>query len=86
MPDLVSYFEAALTEQGAEFSAEIQGVQSALTDTKQTVAELQDTVEALELPTEVVGRINSLQTTTYAAIGVAVIAILIAAYAILAKK
>ena len=86
MPDLVSYFEAALTEQGVEFSSEIQGVQSALTDTKQTVAELQDTVEALELPTEVVDRINSLQTTTYAAIGVAVIAILIAAYAILAKK
>jgi len=86
MPDVLSYLTAIMTEQEAELDAEIEGLQSTLSDTQQTVAELRDTVEALEIPTELVGRIKSLQTTTYAAIAVAIIAILLAVYPILTKK
>jgi len=86
LPDVLSYLDAVLTEQGAEIDAEIEGLQSTLSDTQETVSELQDTLEGLELPTELVGRLNTLQNITYAAIGVAIISILIAAYAIIAKK
>ena len=86
LPDVLSYLDAVLTEQAAEIDAEIEGLQSTLSDTQETVSELQETLEGLELPAEVVGRLNSLQNITYAAIGVAIISILIAAYAIIAKK
>ncbi len=82
---VVSYFQSVLAQTETRLNADIEDLQSTLTETQTTVAELQDTVESLG-GAGVVGAIQSLQTTTYAAIAVAVIAIVIAVYAIISKR
>jgi peptide/nickel transport system substrate-binding protein len=93
---LVSYFQSILATAEAEFAMDIAELESTLEDTQGTTAEiqdsitdLQDAIDAIDIPTDVSGladKISSLQTTTYLAIGAAIIAILIAAYAFMTKK
>jgi len=64
-------------------------IQDSITDLEDSITDLQDAIDAIDIPTDVSGladKISSLQTTTYAAIGAAIIAILIAAYAFMTKK
>jgi peptide/nickel transport system substrate-binding protein len=89
MPDLLSYVDALLAERDAEFSTEIAQLDSSITDTTQALGELKDTVESIEIPSgveELESKISSLNTTTYAALAVAVIAVLVAAYGFMSKK
>jgi len=93
---LVSYFQSILATTEADFAMDIAELESTLEDTQGTTAEIQDSItdlqaaiDAIDIPTDVSGladKISSLQTTTYAAIGAAIIAILIAAYAFMTKK
>jgi len=93
---LVSYFQSILATTEAEFAMDIAELESTLEDTQGTTAEiqdsitdLQDAIDAIDIPTDVSGladKISSLQTTTYLAIGAAIIAILVAAYAFMTKK
>ena len=93
---LVSYFQSILATTEADFAMDIADLESTLVETQSTTAEiqdsiadLQDTVDAIEIPTDLAGladKVSSLQTTTYAAIGAAIIAILIAVYVFTTKK
>jgi len=88
LPDLISYFDAQFASTEAEINADMQALESTLSETQDTVAELQDSIESMGVPTDgagLAGRVNTLQNITYAAIGVAVIAIIIAAYAVSKK-
>jgi peptide/nickel transport system substrate-binding protein len=89
MPDLLTYFDALLAQKEAEISAEIEQLDSSIADNTQALGELKDSVESIEIPTgveELESKISSLNTTTYAALAVAVIAVLVAAYGFMSKK
>ncbi len=72
----LSYLQALLAQKEAELTAEISTLETTLTD---EISTLQGEMEAL-------AALGALQTTTYASIGVAIVAIVIAIYAAVAKK
>ena len=82
---LVSYFQSVLAESEANFNSEVAGLKTTLQDQQETLAEIQESVGADD-PSDVVNQVNSLQTTTYVAIGVALIAALVAIYGFMQKK
>ena len=86
MPDLLSYLQTITASTEAKLNAEITELQSTLTETQDTIAELQDTIEALEPAPGVEVPIKSIQTTAYVAIGAAILAFILAAYAVITKK
>ena len=93
---LVSYFQSILATTEAEFAMDIAELESTVEETQGTTAEiqdsitdLQDAIDAIDIPPDPTGladKVSSLQTTTYLAIGAAIIAILVAAYAFMTKK
>jgi peptide/nickel transport system substrate-binding protein len=89
MPDLLTYVDALLAQRDAEISTEIEQLESSIADNTQALGELKDSVESIEIPTgieELESKISSLNTTTYAALAVGVIAVLVAAYGFISKK
>jgi peptide/nickel transport system substrate-binding protein len=86
LPDLLSYLDAMMATQSAEINVDIEELESTLSDTQGTLAELKDSVEAMADIADLESRINSLSTTTYAAIAVAIVSIIAAVYAIISKK
>jgi len=82
---LVSYFQSVLAESEANFNSKVEGLKTTLQDQQETLAEIQESV-GTDDPSDVVDQVNSLQTTTYLAIGVALIAALVAIYGFMQKK
>lgn len=75
----LTYFQALLAQKEAELTAEIATLETSVTTLTGDISTLQGEIQAL-------GAVGALQTTTYAAIGVAIVAIVIAIYAVVAKK
>ena len=72
----LSYLQALLAQKEAQLTAEIAQLETTLTE---DISTLQGELQAL-------GAVGALQTITYASIGVAIVAIVIAIYAAVAKK
>ncbi len=70
---VITHLQSVLASTEASLNSEIAALESTLASTERTVADLNATI-------------GSIQTTTYAAIAVAIVAILVAAYTFMQKK